>query len=407
MKIAFVDNLPVGGGLSRFSYMLTRSLMEERPDIEIDYFAHATNIQRTPELRSMGGKVRLKTLEASRSPSFLRRGIRKAGLKVGIKPPQADPVIREIEQRVKGYDLAYFPSAHMMVKPRLDVPVAGTIHDFNWKYFFGQQTFSTGFVREMDMAVVEWINDAFTACSSYDVVSEAKKLYPGLKKHPKVVHLAPVSFSKDVEEAAAQKVLDALGIDHPYIIFPGNFYPHKNHLNLFTAFSILRQMPGHEELKLILTGLNTDQIAYGIAERLGVRLLTKSSGESFFDVRGLGYQPNSVIEALIKKARLLVSPSIYEAICTPGMDAWQMGTPTAISDIAPFREHEQVWGVRSAYFDPMNPLKIAETLHQYLGDYDRARENARISKENIMGYGWDKVARGYLSLFEDAIKQSA
>src|ERR1700743_1859897 len=122
------------------------------------------------------------------------------------------------------------------------------------------------------------------------------------------------------------------------------------------------------------------------------------------DIWGMGYQPNEIIDALISKAKLLVSPSIYEAICTPAMDAWNFGTPTAISDIPPFREHERVWGIRSAFFDPMDPVNIADVLENYLNRYDDAREDARISRANMRKYSWKDVAAGYMDVFKNAIR---
>jgi len=402
MRIAFVDNLPVGGGLSRFSYLLCKNLVKVYPSLQIDYFAHRLNLERTPELKSISVKnVQVKVLESSLLPTSIGKRIIKK-LK-SFNQSQSEIMELELEKKIKGYDLAYFPSAHMIRKPNLSVPVTGTIHDFNWKYFFGQQIFPSSFVEEMDASAIEWMSSCSTACSSHDVVSEAKKLYPGLSQYPEVVHLAPVVFSTNLKNEEADKILADLNINYPYIIFPGNFYPHKNHLNLFAAFYLLKQRKEYQDLKLILTGMHTDQIKFGIAERAGVQVLTKNSPNKHFDIHGLGYQPNQVIESLIKKARLLVSPSIYEAICTPGMDAWHFGTPTAISDIAPFREHEQVWGIRSAYFDPMNPQNIADTIHSYLSNDAKLKEDGQISKENISKYTWDITAKGYLKVFEKAV----
>lgn len=99
----------------------------------------------------------------------------------------------------------------------------------------------------------------------------------------------------------------------------------------------------------------------------------------------------------------MVSPSIYEAICTPAMDAWFFGTPTAISDIPPFREHEAAWGIRSAYFDPTDIENIADTLEKYINNPEEAKKDGMISKENISKYSWDIVAKKYLEVFNKAI----
>jgi glycosyltransferase involved in cell wall biosynthesis len=402
MRLAFIDNLPVGGGLSRFSLLLCKSLAENYPSLTIDYFVHYDNLKHIPEIREVNERVKVCVLKSSHSKSLPARIIQKLLLKSGLVSSR-DKITEEIEKRVNNnYTLAYFPSAHMMKRPNLAIPVVGTLHDFNWKYFFGREIFSRPFVEMMDVEILNWMNNGYTICSSQDVVDEANKLYPQAKKFPKVVHIGPVVVHKNLAENRATEILRQLKIDYPYIIFPGNFYPHKNHLNLFTAFSMLRQREGFESYKLILTGLNSDQVQKGIAEKRGVQLLTKNSDADAYDVIGMGYQPNEVIDALITKARLLVSPSIYEAICTPGMDAWNFGTPTAISDIPPFREHEKVWGIKSAFFDPMDPAAMANVMESYLKDYDKALEDGKISQRNMAAYTWKQVAAGYMEIFEKA-----
>jgi glycosyltransferase involved in cell wall biosynthesis len=342
-------------------------------------------------------------LESTKPASILKKIIRKAGTALG-QAASTDATIDEIEKRVdKKYDLAYFSSAHMMRRPSLPIPMVGTLHDFNWKYFFGSQIFPLPFVEMMDEEILKWMNQGLNICSSQDVVDEAKRLYPDAKRFPEVVHIAPVIFNNAVSDSKAEEILKSLKIDFPYIIFPGNFFPHKNHLNLFTAFSYLKKRRGFENYKLILTGLNSNQVPFANAERRGVQMITKNSHLQSYDVLGMGYQPNEVIDVLIAKAKLLVSPSLYEAICTPGMDAWNFGTPTAISDIPPFREHEKAWGIRSAFFDPMNPLNIADVLESYLNNYDKAVADGKASQQNLKNYTWKHVSDGYMNVFKSAI----
>jgi glycosyltransferase involved in cell wall biosynthesis len=406
MRLAFIDNLQVGGGLSRFSLLLCKALIDHDRQLQIDFFTHYDNLNRIPEVKELGSRVNVQVLNSTLPPPFAVGLLSKLSSKLGWTIKKQDPVLKEIESRVSGdYDLAYFPSAHMMPRPNLPIPIVGTIHDFNWKYFFGRQIFGTSFVETMDEEILKWMDMGATICSSFDVVDEARKLYPGAKGFPNVVHIAPVVVNTQIPEDKADAILRKLDITFPYLLFPGNFFPHKNHLNLFTAFSLLKKRKGFADYKLILTGLNSDQVGKGIAETRGVRLLTKNSDSDEYDVLGLGYQPNEVIDTLIQKAKLLVSPSIYEAICTPGMDAWNFGTPTAISDIPPFREHEKVWGIRSAFFNPMDPGNIADTLEEYLNRYSDAAEDGRISKANMAKYTWDKVAAGYLDIFKNAIPQ--
>ncbi|HMJ45975.1 MAG TPA: glycosyltransferase [Ferruginibacter sp.] len=404
MKIAFIDNLPVGGGLSRFSLKLCESLIRYNPDVEVYYLIHADNVRQIPEIFHVDKRVSVHILKTTKQRSrpvmFLNNVFTKA---FNVKLFSRN-TIKEIEGLIDGqYDVAYFPSAHMMAMPDLKVPCVGTIHDFNWKYFFGAEIFTTAFTKFMDTEIQKWLSRALCISSAHDVVNEAKKNYPGLNNYPVVIPIPQVVVSNDITEKRADEILVELGIDYPYIIFPGHFFPHKNHLNLFTAFHLFKRDPSFDKYKLVLTGVGTDKIGKGITEYRGVRKITNTQED--FDVIGMGYQPNEFIDTLIMKASLLVSPSIYEAICTPGMDAWSFGVPTAISDIPPFREHEAVFKIKSAFFDPMNPHQIAETLTACFEDLDKMKKDAEISQVNMLNYTWEDVAKSYMDVFKKAINK--
>lgn len=401
MKIAFIDNLPVGGGLSRFSLKLCESLIENFKELEIDYYIHHSNLFQIPEILTMSERVVVKKLESTKPKNKILFFCSRVTNKLfGYKLINQDD-IKEIEKRITTqYALAYFPCAHMMKMPSLKIPMVGTLHDFNWRYFFGVEIFDNKFTRLMDVEIQKWLTHASCISSSHDVVNEAKLMYPQIKKYPDVIPIAQVVISKKLEEAKASQILEKLGIDFPYIIFPGHFYPHKNHLNLFTGFYLLKKNPLFKNYKLILTGVGTDKVERAIATYRGIRKIVNAA--EVYDVIGIGYQPNETIDALIMKATLLVSPSIYEAICTPAMDAWSFGTPTAIADIPPFREHESSWGIKTAFFDPMDPHNMASVITNCLMNVPKIKSDANISKEKLFQYSWEKIAQSYMNVFTKA-----
>jgi glycosyltransferase involved in cell wall biosynthesis len=404
MKIAFTDNLQVAGGLSRFSLKLCKALIDRYKDLQIDYFIHEGNLKQIPEIKTLGERVNVRILETTKSRSRAINFANKISGKLTGKKIFSQDTDAEIKKVVdEKYDLVYFPSAHMMKFPDLKIPVCGTIHDFNWRYFFGTEIFDNAFVSMMNVEIQKWMNVGYCISSAHDVVNEAKKLYPGLVNYPAVVPIAQVVVSDKIPQERADDILKNKKIDFPYIIFPGNFFPHKNHLNLFTGFSILKKDPAFKSYKLLLTGMGTQKIKKAVAEYRGVKNVLSEFEE--YDIAGMGYQSNEDIDALIMNADLLVSPSIYEAICTPGMDAWSYATPTAISDIPPFREHETAWGIKSAFFDPMNPHDIAAVMADCLKNKERSKQDALISQHKLSLYTWDKIAEGYMNVFLKAVKK--
>ena len=404
MKIAFVDNLSVGGGLSRFSLKLCESLIENYKDLFIDYYIHVKNLEQIPEIQHLNERVVVIILKSTQPNNLGKRISNKLLAKLHLANPAEHTDITEIEKRITTqYDLAYFPCAHMMKMPSLSIPAVATLHDFNWRYFFGTEIFNNKFTNLMDVEIQKWLSQASCISSSNHVVDEAKLMYPKVQKYPTVIPISQVVVSKDVDDATADNILKQLNIDFPYLIFPGNFYPHKNHLNLFTAFSILKQNPVFKNYKLLLTGIGTDKVEMAIATYGGLRKILNKA--AYYDVMGMGYQPNEIIDVLIKKATLLVSPSIYEAICTPALDAWSYGTPTAISDIPPFREHETALGIRSAFFDPMDTHNIAEVIGSCLKELSKIKAEAKISQEKLAAYSWKEISASYMNVFIKATKQ--
>jgi glycosyltransferase involved in cell wall biosynthesis len=402
VKIAFIDNLPVGGGLSRFSLKLCKSLVEKFYDLEVDYYIHHSNLIQIPEIQHLSNRVNVKVLKTTRVRPRLLIFLNNICSRFLNFQIYSQNTIHEIETSIGyQYDLAYFPSAHMMKLPHLKIPIVGTWHDFNWKYFFGTEIFNNEFVRMMDGQVANWFEKGFCITSSNFIAGEGKKMYPNLKRYPTVIPIGQVVVKSIIESGLSDKILKSLNIEYPYIIFPGHFFPHKNHLNLFTAFFLLKQKPAFRNYKLLLTGVNTNKVERGIATYYGLRKIMNY--EEDFDVVGLGYQPNDIIDVLIMKAKLLVSPSIYEAICTPAMDAWSFGTPTAISDIPPFREHETTWKIMSAFFDPMNPQNIADVIAEYLSNYERATNEAQISQQKLNDYSWGHISSEYMDVFKQAL----
>ena len=398
MKIAFVDNLPVGGGLSRYSLGLCRNLTNEYPDVVIDYYIHDDNVKRMEELFLID-RVNVIVLKSTKEKGRLALYSNKILRKFNRKS-RKDAILYEIENCITSkYDLAYFPTAHMMKRPSLTIPVVGTFHDFNWKYFFGSTIFDKSFVDMMDIETLKWFQNGENITLSEFIANEARNLFPKANNLPHVIHVGSLSVYNEITDEMANKILDDLKINWPYIIFPGNFFPHKNHLNLFTAFSLLKKKKGFENYKLLLTGVGSEQISYGLAKYTGVQL----SNELDYDIRGMGYQSNECMDVLIIKAKLMVSPSLYEEMCLPAMDAWSFGTPTALSNIPPFKEHEKVLGIRAAFFDPMNPANIAEVLENYLNDYDKAKSDGEYSKLKMGNNSWSIIAQKYMEVFEKAI----
>jgi glycosyltransferase involved in cell wall biosynthesis len=177
------------------------------------------------------------------------------------------------------------------------------------------------------------------------------------------------------------------GIDHdlfsprggerePFLLYPARPCPHKNHARLFEAFALLRRV--RPELRLVLTGGGD----FGAVPD-GV------------EVRGL--VPHDELVLLLRRASVLVFPSLYEGFGQPPLEAMACGCPVACSDAASLPE---VCGDAARYFHPDDPRQIAEAVLDVLAAPDEwaARALARAS-----AFTWDASARGHEAVYRELL----
>ena len=178
------------------------------------------------------------------------------------------------------------------------------------------------------------------------------------------------------------------GIDHerfspgparkrePFLLYPANRWPHKNHERLFEALALLRR--GRPELRLVLTGSGHE----GKAAPEGV------------EVRGR-VPPEELVE-LYRTAAALVFPSLYEGFGTPPLEAMACGCPVACSDVCSLPE---VVGDAAVLFDPGSAEAIAAGVERALADDAlpaRGLERAAL-------FTWEACARAHEAVYRDLV----
>lgn len=408
MKIAVIDHVGNHGGGSRVVRALLPALKRCDPALELTYFGNPASIRREglASLFSAEGicVTPLKSLALCSgsvfgSPAAARlvamAQTRWRGFFSQLPQTLSGDATREVEHRVRGFDLAYFPWPYLLRLPQLECPVVATFHDFNFKYFFsGAPVFSQAQQAQLDHEVPQWLARAIPVVSTHFMATELASFYPQAAPQARVVHLPALGGATPVEPALAESTVRALGICSPYLLYPTHMCSHKNVGPLIAALALLRGQG--RDVRLVLTGAGTDRIR-GHASGVGVRL-DREGG----DVTGLGYVSNLQMDSLIQRAAVVVSTSLYEAGNGPGLDAWGRGTPVAMSNIPAFLEHLQVQDVRAQVFDPRSPQDIAAKIAAILDNPVTAREDALHSMRALNRMTWDDTARKYLQIFRGA-----
>jgi glycosyltransferase involved in cell wall biosynthesis len=195
-----------------------------------------------------------------------------------------------------------------------------------------------------------------------------------------------IAISRHVKESLVERMgveperieVIHLGLDHelfrpgdeprePFLLYPANPWPHKNHERLFDAFTRLRRE--RSELRLVLTGT-------------GLERLTCPPG---VEVRGR--VPREQLGSLYRRASALVFPSLYEGFGQPPLEAMASGCPVACSTAGALTE---VCGNAARYFDPLSVDEMVEAVLTVLGDPAPLSERGL---QRAAEFTWDATAR--------------
>lgn len=409
MKVAVIDHVGNHGGGSRVVRALLPAIARADPSVRLVYYGNPGSMRRedvVSELAAAGvashplASLAMASGVLSGSPVLVKAGsLAQARLRQafpGLPHRISGDVCREVETRVRGFDLAFFPWPFFMRPPRLDCPSVGIFHDLNFKYYFsGSDTFSRRQRQELESDTAHWLRTAVPVVSTDFMASELRHFYPGAAHSVRRIYLAPLGGSMPMASERAEHIVNALGISPPFMLCATHMCSHKNVGPLIAAQAQLKAQG--RDLTLVLTGSGTDALS-GRATEIGVRL-DPTGG----DVVGLGYVSNDQIDALVQRAAVVVNPSLYEAGNGPGMDAFGRGTPVAMSNIPPFAEHVHCQGMHAQLFDPRSPDDIADKIAFILDNPEIARQDAARSRAALAELTWDRTANEYLSLFREVI----
>jgi glycosyltransferase involved in cell wall biosynthesis len=191
------------------------------------------------------------------------------------------------------------------------------------------------------------------------------------------------------EAASGARVLERLGL-HPngYMLYPANFWAHKNHARLLEAFALARRDGLRHDLKLVCTG------APGGIETIQQQAKTLGLGDAFAHP---GFLDSEQFSALLHGALGVVFPSLYEGFGMPVIEAMASGRPVACSNSTSVAE---VAGGAALLFDPNDPADIAQAIRKLATDDAVRASLIEMGTQRADAFAdTDLMARKYLKLF--------
>ena len=196
-----------------------------------------------------------------------------------------------------------------------------------------------------------------------------------------------------LSKEAVIKHLHRLGIeDCSYAFYPANYWPHKNHRMLLTAYGMYRYQFPNQPLDLVFTGTLK-------AEENQLREAVAVMGLSD-QVHFLGFLEEEAFGAVWQGCQCLVFPSLYEGFGIPLLEAMAFGKPVLCSNVGSLPE---VGGDAVLYFDPRKPDEIVSCLAKIRSDTALVNQLVDRGNQRLKLFDGEQMAREYLKIFETVV----
>ncbi|MGB9619219.1 MAG: glycosyltransferase family 4 protein, partial [Armatimonadota bacterium] len=210
----------------------------------------------------------------------------------------------------------------------------------------------------------------------------------------KTVHITLPKRLPPPSEEAATGILKRWGLEPgKYLLYPANFWPHKNHELLLTAFGMYRAKHPASPLRLVLTGAPGPRQDF---LRQAAARMNLSSHVVF-----AGFLTDEELAGVLWNCLGLVFPSLYEGFGMPVLEAMAAGKPVLVSKLTSLPE---VTGDAAAFFDPRKPREIVALIERLEGDPRWASELARRGRERVQQLGDETaMAQRYWEIFGEAL----
>jgi glycosyltransferase involved in cell wall biosynthesis len=249
------------------------------------------------------------------------------------------------------------------------------VHDLSWRHF-PELTTPRG-VRWHEAAFERVINSsAHVLVTSNFVAREVEGA--GISSKRIAVVRAGSDHLAAADDVGAERLLEEMGIDGPFILSVSTLEPRKNLARLIEAYGQVRSTVG-DHVPLVIVG-------------------PKGWGPSIAPAPGVhfaGHLAEAVLAGLYKRATIFAYVPLHEGFGLPPLEAMASSLPTVVSTVTPSVEStDACWKV-----DPTNVDAIVDALSEALGNEAQRAEVGAAGKRFADGYRWVDVAQAHVDVW--------
>ena len=197
----------------------------------------------------------------------------------------------------------------------------------------------------------------------------------------------------DLLPADVRRIMVALAIKRPFVLYMGGFDDRKNVAHLIKAYAALPE-DIRSRHSLVLGGRITD------GQRNVLRALAYDQGLSEGSVTFTGQLTDNELIALYNICELFVFPSLQEGFGLPALEAMACGAPVLAARTTSLPE---VVGCEDMLFDPSDLRELSRMMAAVLSRPEMRADFVRHGLHQAARFSWQRSAESVLSTFEKTV----
>lgn len=358
--IPIPEYIPSSGGGFGFQQTIFRAIWDqqtlEMPDLHCQYIP----IELCPGTADLWGLAPESVCRIRPSASLRAVSLIHSRLKGLIRPWTTDQWKQSLSQRFinetlrQSVDVLWTLDASLISD---QIPYILTVWDLQHRLqpFFPEVS-SKGRWERREKHFALAIRKAFLNITGTQRGAEELHAFYGVDSDRTLVNPFPCPPPLSLSSSECDSTLAPLGLlGKQFLLYPAQFWSHKNHLCLLSALRILKNQGC--DLKLVFTGSDKGGLTPIRAEtaRLGLTDV----------VIFAGFVSPQALAALYLRCFALVFPSFFGPDNIPPLEAMSYGSPVLVADVPGAREQ---YGDAALRFNPGSPRELADHILRLLGD---------------------------------------
>lgn len=257
---------------------------------------------------------------------------------------------------LKSHTNIIYPANNVISKCPQNIKKIGWIPDLQFKYYpnfnphrKSQHKYIKRILKFSDIVIV---SNPFTK-------DDIRKYYPKFINKIKILNFS-MWLGPDWNISDYLEIKEKYNLPDKYLIFPSQFWMHKNHKNLFNAIEILNRK-GISDLYLLCTGKKLDNRNPSYFNKLNIYVQEKGLQNN---IKIIGLIPRSEQIQMMRIAAAVIIPSLFEGWSALIDEAQSLGKKIIASKI-PMHLEQKLDNI--SFFNPFDSQDIANTIEKNWG----------------------------------------